>query len=190
MKLPPLPVIWLRVRLAVSRWPALGVGAGLLCLACIGALAWLIQARDLQARQLQLLRQMAALPAPLVTAPPPVSPSQNLALFYAALGERRYAGEQVKTLFDIATKTGLELRHGDYKAGYERNARLYTYQITLPVKGSYRAIWQFALSSLRAIPFASLDEINFKRDAIADANVEARLCLTLYLSDRPRGGQQ
>jgi hypothetical protein len=51
------------------------------------------------------------------------------------------------------------------------------------VKGSYAAIWQFAMAALRTIPFASLDEITFRRDAIGDATVDARLKLTLYLRD-------
>jgi hypothetical protein len=61
---------------------------------------------------------------------------------------------------------------------------VHTYQLNLPVKGSYAAIWQFALSALRAIPFASLDDISFRRDSIGDATVEARLRFTLYLSEQ------
>jgi hypothetical protein len=41
--------------------------------------------------------------------------------------------------------------------------------------------------ALRAIPFASLDDISFKRDAIGTANVEARLRLTLYLARAESG---
>jgi hypothetical protein len=62
---------------------------------------------------------------------------------------------------------------------------VHAYQVTLPVKGSYAAVWNFALDSLRAIPFASLDDISFKRDSIGDDKVAARLRLTLYLADQP-----
>ena len=89
----------------------------------------------------------------------------------------------VATLFGLAAKSGLVLRQGEYKQGYDRNAHVYTYQVNLPVKGSYQAIWQFAMAALRAIPFASLDDISFHREAIGDATVEARLRLTLYLRD-------
>jgi hypothetical protein len=115
--------------------------------------------------------------------PAPAQAPDNLAAFYGALGERGSAEQQVKTLFALATKSGLVLRQGEYKAGHDRNAHVYTYQVNLPVKGSYQAIWQFAMAALRAIPFASLDEITFHRDAIGDATVEARLRLTLYLRD-------
>jgi hypothetical protein len=80
------------------------------------------------------------------------------------------------------------LRQGEYKAAYDRDARIHTYQVSLPVKGSYRAVWQFAMLALRAIPFASLDELSFRRDAIGQADVEARLRLTLYLSGAAPGG--
>ena len=77
------------------------------------------------------------------------------------------------------------LSQGEYKSGYERNARVHTYQVNLPVKGSYAAIWQFALGALRAIPFAALDDISFRRDSIGDPTVEARVRITFYLSDAP-----
>jgi hypothetical protein len=189
MKLPPFPVLGLRVRLALSRWQPVAVGGALLLVAAGAALAWLVQEQQLLERERDLLHRMAALPPPPVKAPPP-SANENLAAFHAALGERRYAEQQVKTLFGLAEKTGLVLRQGEYKAGYDRNARVHTYQVNLPVTGSYRAIWQFALLALRTIPFASLDEISFRRDVIGDANVEARVRLTLYLGDTSAGGEQ
>jgi hypothetical protein len=183
-----LPQLWLRLRLAVSGWSPVAVGATLLCIAGIAALAWLVQARDVLERQQDLARRMAALPVNPVKAQPPATANENLVLFYKSLGERRYAEQQVKTLFGLAAKTGLALRQGEYKAGFDRNAGVHTYQVNLPVRGSYRAIWQFAMMALRAIPFASLDEISFKRDAIGQADVEARVRLTFYLSDpEPRG---
>ncbi len=90
-------------------------------------------------------------------------------------------------MFGIAAKSGLSLSRGEYKGAYDANGRMHTYQVTLPVKGSYRDVWQFALAALMAIPFASLDEISFKRENINDPAIEARVRLTLYLADRPGG---
>jgi hypothetical protein len=188
MKLLPLPVVWLRVRLALARWQPVAVIFAALVVGEIACLAWLVQANELLEREQDVARRMAVLPPPTVKAPPP-SANENLGAFYGALGERRYAEQQVKTLFGLAARSGLVLRQGEYKAGYDRNARVHTYQVTLPVTGSYRAIWQFALQALRAIPFASLDEMSFRRDAIGEASVEARLRLTLYLADAAPGAQ-
>ena len=179
---------WLRLQIALSAASPVALGALVLCIGAAVALAWLVPARallDEQAVVAQQVSSVAALPAAPVVLAPPATDEHHLALFYGTLGERRHTEQQVKALFALAAKSGLVLRQGEYKAAFERNARLHTYQVTMPVKGSYGAIWQFALGALRAIPFAALDEISFKRDAIGDAQVEARLRLTLYLSERP-----
>jgi hypothetical protein len=191
MKLPALPSLWLRLRLALAQVNPAVVCGVLLLSGGAAALAWLAQQDDVLQREQELARRMAALPAPPAVQSPRTgdNDNDNLAAFHAALGERRYAEQQVDTLFALAARTGLVLRQGEYKPGYDRNARVHTYQINLPVSGSYRAIWQFALLALRAIPFASLDDISFRRDAIGDAKVEARLRLTLYLAERGAGGR-
>jgi hypothetical protein len=178
----------LRLRLALSHLGPVAFGAGVLCLAGALALAWLLPQRGLQVQRSAVALSLAATPPSAVVAPPP-SPNANLALFYDALGERRYAEQQVKTLFALAAKTGLVLSQGEYKSGFEQNGRFHTYQVNLPVKGSYAAIWQFAMLALRAMPFASLDEISFRRDTVGEPAVEARLRLTLYLADPQAGAQ-
>ncbi|SDC85253.1 hypothetical protein SAMN05428966_102489 [Massilia sp. PDC64] len=179
----------LRLRIMMLRANPLVLAAGILVLVMAGALVWTLNAvwaleraqaaRDALAKQ---KAQVATAPEPTPVQAPAQAPD-NLAAFYGALGARGSAEQQVKTLFGLATKSGLVLRQGEYKPGYDRNARVYTYQVNLPVKGSYAAIWQFAMAALRTIPFASLDEITFHRDAIGDATVDARLKLTLYLRD-------
>lgn len=176
----------LRVRLALCRWSPVGIGAGVIVVAAFATGAWLAQATDLLERKQALTARLAALPKNESRTPPP-SADDNLAVFYRSLGERSHAERQLRILFALAGKAGLVLSKGEYREAFDSNARLYTYQLTLPVKGSYRAIRDFAMQSLRAIPFASLDDISFRRDAIGDANVEARLHFTLYLSERPAG---
>jgi len=180
-------VLVLRLRLGVTALGPVFCAACALIVLAGAALLWLAPQRALQAERQQVAMRLAALPATAAAHAAPLSANQNLTLFYATLGEQRYAEQQVKTLFGLAAKAGLSLSQGEYKSAYDRNARLHTYQVTLPVKGSYRDVWKFALLTLRAIPFASLEEIAFKRDSIGEAQVEARLRLTLYLADRPGG---
>ncbi|MES2152926.1 MAG: hypothetical protein V4508_24375 [Pseudomonadota bacterium] len=177
----------LRLRLAARVLGPLACGALLVCVLALVALGWLLPQRGVQAGRQAVALGLAALPA--APKPAPVSANENLALFYDTLGEKRYAEQQVKTLFGIAAKTGLTLNQGEYKAAFERSGRMHTYQVLLPVRGSYRAIWQFCLLSLGAIPFASLDELSFKRDSIGEPTVEARLRLTLYLADGAKSGE-
>ncbi|MCC2962444.1 hypothetical protein LK540_18615 [Massilia sp. IC2-278] len=175
----------LRLRLALRATSPVLLAALLLGASGIAALAWLVPAREALEAERELARRAAAAPPPAPRAEPVASADANLALFYASLGEKRVAERQVRTLFDIAAKTGLTLRQGEYKSGYDRNGKLHTYQINLPVQGSYGQVWRFALLALRAIPFASLDDISFKRDSIGQAQVDARLRLTLYMADAP-----
>lgn len=186
-----LYALLLRLRLSLA---ALGPVAGValpLCLAAALALAWLLPERALQNRRHAVaLNQALTPPAPPMPLLAPAGPDHNLELFYATLGERRYAEQQVKTLFALAAKTGLVLSQGEYNGAYEQNGRFYTYQVNLPVKGSYGAIWRFGMLALRAIPFASLDEISFRRDTIGQPAVEARVRLTFYLADPAPGALQ
>ena len=175
--------LWLR-----ARGPVACIGGALL-VAAVVALAWLL---PLASRQnAQRAQALAAALAPKPVAPVPVkaasiaSPDANLAAFNDVLGERRYVEQQVGTLFALAAKNGLSLSQGEYKSAVEKNGGFATYQVSLPVKGSYGAIWQFATAALGAIPFASLDDISFRRDSIGQAGVEARLRLTLYLKEAP-----
>jgi hypothetical protein len=177
---------WLRLRLALRVVHPAAIVAVVLCLAGIAALAWVVPARQQLEQEGAQARRAARLPPP--SAPLAVGGAfDNLALFRAALGRQADVEPQLATLFRIAAKTGLVLRQGEYKRGFERNAKLYTYQIDLPVKGSYAQVWQFALLALRAIPHAALDDISFKRDSIGETGVEARLRFTLYLIDAPGG---
>ena len=176
-------LVVLRLRLAVSGIGVVAGGAGVRGSAGALALAWLLPERALQEARGVVALSLAAMPPAAAAAPLAPGPNANLALFYDTLGERRHAEQQVKTLFALAAKSGLVLSQGDYKSGFEQNGRFHTYQVSLPVKGRYVAIWEFCMLALRAIPFASLDEISFRRATVGEPMVEARLRLTLYFAD-------
>jgi len=188
----------LRLRLALLRAGPVMLGVLAVLLVSAAALTWLVHALFQQQAERDALRARAmaasqAAKAPKAEASVPAAlsaaPIDNLDAFYAALGQRRNAEQQVRTLFDLAAKSGLVLSQGEYKSAWDRNARVHTYQVNLPVKGSYAAIWQFALAALRALPFAALDDVSFRRDSIGDPVVEARLRLTFYLADAAGGTQ-
>lgn len=174
-------VLRLRAQLLLRRAGAPACCAVALLVLGAGAWVWAWQQRAVAA-QLEA-RPLPLPPLAVAAAAPPATSSENLARFYAALGQQRHAEQQVKLLFDLAAKNGLVLAQGEYKSGYDKAGRIATYQVSLPLKGSYAAVWQFALQALRAMPFASLDELSFRREQIADPTLEARVRLTLYLSD-------
>jgi hypothetical protein len=178
----------LRLQLTLQRMSLLNMLAFILLLSGAGAwLIWLPHIRQQNTTiQTALTRVEQALRAPPTLAPvakeEPQSDVKNLDQFYDTLGEEEYVEQQVKLLFALAKKVGLTLQQGEYKASFERQGRFHKYQIVLPVKGSYGLIRQFSESVLKGIPFASLDELSFKRDHISNRVLEAKLRFTLYLT--------
>ena len=174
-----LASLMLRVRLAAMRLGVAGCVALALLLAGALALAWSLKARQ------QAYAPLPPAPPKLVQAAPPPTANENLAHFYATLGEKRHSEQQVKQLFDIAAKTGLALDQGDYKLSLDKASGVAAYQVTLPVKGAYSNVWQFSMQALSAMPFAALDDIAFRRETITEPVVEARVRFTLYLKEKP-----
>lgn len=180
---------FLQLRLHLARF---GLANGMVCLLwLLGISVWHCGYPQLQAHiwaqqsalsGIRKALRIADMPAP----PPPKSVSQErLEAFYDALGEANYVEEQVKTFLALAAKNNLKLNTAEYRMTVDRNGRFRTYQAILPVKGSYRAIRQFCEQTLLAIPFASLDEIGFRRDTIANTTLEAKLRFTLYVNETP-----
>jgi hypothetical protein len=179
----------LRLRVALARANRFSLAAAAALVLVTGGwcaaryAAWTLEQR---ARQLEI-EVARTLPADALGAPAaawsPVPEPDNLRAFYALLAPRQRAGREVALLFGLARKHGLSLRQGEYATVYDREAHLYSYQIRLPVRGGYDKIWAFVLDALRAMPFAALDDLSFRREAIGDATVEAKMRLTLYLAD-------
>ena len=178
-------MLMLRLRLLIERLgPGNLICLLLLALSILGWLLWLPHLRtERDATSLARAQAEKALQQPLPVVAPVVETRQtNLDNFYKTLGQQARVEEQVKTLFALAKKQGLALAQGEYKALPERNGKYLKYQIILPLKGSYSVIRQFGEQALLAIPFASLDEMTFKRDNISNRVLEAKLRFTLYLA--------
>lgn len=176
-----LSSLLLRLRLLLLAAGPVALAGALATLAGAAALAWLIPQGRAQAQLHADAMRAAAQPVAVVAAP--ATPDENMAVFQRTLGEKRYAEQQVRTLFGLAAKAGLNLQQGDYRSGYDQAARVHTYQVTLPVRGSYKAVWRFAMMALAAIPFASLDEVSLRREAVGEADIDARLRFTLYMRE-------
>lgn len=179
----------LRGRLALARpgWQDYAALALFLAgLAACAALPWLDArlavrraALDAFTAQTRTIAH-AAPPAPVLT------PAQtNLAAFRAVLGDAHQAEQTLKTLFAAAEGQLIPLDQADYKLSYDKAGRFYVYSARLPVAGSYLAIRYFTERFLLDVPFASLDDIGFKRRAVGDTTIEAKLHLTLYLDGPP-----
>ncbi|HEY5800532.1 MAG TPA: hypothetical protein VIT92_09945 [Burkholderiaceae bacterium] len=183
-----LRTVWFALALRIHRAGWVRCVLAAVCIASIAGGAFVHVRLQQQTQQLRTERLQAerALNAARAAAAQPktlllTDGAARLAQFYGALGEPRYAEQQVKTLFALAAKNNLVLARADYKFEPNKDGRYVAYQISLPVKGSYGAIRQFAEQVLLAVPFASLDQLQFQREGITSAALEARMRLTVYL---------
>jgi hypothetical protein len=162
------------------RWPGL---AGAALLAVAAGMAWFAvqPARErLHALDLQHADLSARTGGAREQAEPPTQRSQ-LADFYAFFPLTEAVPEMLGKIQRAAQRNDLMLAKGEYKFSEERDFRLATYQVTLPVSGGYAQVRGFVNDVLDAVPAAALEELTLKREASEDDALEARVRFTLYL---------
>lgn len=178
----------LRAELALRRQHPWSLAVLLLCLLALVGWLWLVpvwQAR-LGRLRTEAMQIDAMLLRPLPAAPAGEAPraQQNLDAFMASLGDARHTEQQVRTLFVIGRDLAMELPQGQYRLNCDESSAVCNYRVQLPVTGSYSQVRRFVEQSLQAIPFAALDEMSFKRESVAEGEIEGRLGLTLYVKAR------
>ena len=178
----------LRVELMLHRINPLLIATALMWLGTVIVWLWLVplwQSR-LHALNAESLEAQALLHRQAQPMPPPQAPldQQNFNAFMNNLGDARHAEQQLQTLFTIARDLELELPQGQYKLACDEAGELCSYRVQLPVTGSYTLVRTFMEQALQAIPFASLDELSFKRESVTDGEIEARLGITLFTRSR------
>ena len=160
-------------------WPcAIGV-------ACLALAAFAVrQGEALAARQQQLTAQLAAAArqSALPLAPATLdAEADSLAAFHAYLPAHDSIPEQLKTLLDVAQKSGVTLAKADYKPQEDGNAAFLRYQITLPVKAEYAQLQAFVVDALQELPTLTLDSVLFKREQIEAGEIDARIQFILLV---------
>lgn len=112
-------------------------------------------------------------------------PPSNLGSFQPTLGDIHQADQALKAIFAEADRQLLVLDEAEYRLAYDKAGGFYAYSVRLPVKGGYLALRIFCEQVLLTLPYASLDEISFKRRAAGETDLDARLHFTLYLAGPP-----
>lgn len=160
-------------------WPS-AIGIASLALA-----AFAMQQGDaLSVRQQQLTARLttAAKQAALPQAPVRLdSDADSLAAFHAYLPAHDTIPEQLKTLLEVAQKSGVTLVKADYKPQEDGNTSFLRYQISLPVKAEYAQLQSFIIDALQALPTLTLDTVQFKREQIEAGEIDARIQFVLLV---------
>ena len=179
--------IQLHIRLKMQHGSLMQIVGSCLFLGGLAAWGWGVpffkqQVSDVQHRTQQARAQLNQLPTAIAT--DALSPSeQRLKEFYANAGDPHYAEQQVATLIALAAKNNVNMAQTDYKWTENKQGNFRAYTVTIPIKGQYSMIRRFCDDVLSAIPFASLDEVSFKRAAISNQVVETRVRFTLFFTD-------
>jgi len=80
-------------------------------------------------------------------------------------------------------RDGSPIDQGEYKWELEKDSRTYRYQFSCRSRDPTAFSGSSARRPLLALPFASLDELSFKRESIGDDTNRQHLRFTFYLKD-------
>jgi hypothetical protein len=170
-------VAW-HTRLAVmSAKRYLGsIGLFLLCASIVLALI-LIGMVYLQSHLIQVEEAKPVLANPQVASQnlSAVSGSQELKLFQAYLLPHEDIPEVLRLLVGLAASEGLQLSKGEYKVVHDSRGGFVRYKMNLPLQGSAAKVEKFILSALAQHKTLALESVQFKRERIDAADVEARI---------------
>jgi hypothetical protein len=75
------------------------------------------------------------------------------------------------------------LASGEYRLAEEPALGLLRYEARYPVRGAWRDIFGLLAALLNQVPNLALDEVVFKRESRAAAEVEAQVRVSLYFVD-------
>lgn len=181
----------LQAQIMLARAGAVAWVAGLLMALGLAACWWLASQprRATEALDATLVsvqarlqaRAQAALRAPVVAQGDAANARAPLQAFQAVLGEPSATEAYVRLLFAAARRHEISLDQGEYRWQVDAIAQTERYQIRLPIKGSYAAVRGFCEQVLRDLPFAALDDLSLKRDAVADDTLTATVQFSLHL---------
>ncbi len=173
-----------RVNAGLRRLGGSGViGIGVL-LACAGfwvsALAPLVE--ELAAQHLALERLRARAPYQPVSAAG--GREAELRRFQSLFPAAAALTDELERLHRLARRAGLDLAQGEYRLE-RRAAGLWSYRVTLPVRGSYPQLRDFVGAVLKDMPVASIDALRFERKKALERQLDAEIRLTIHV--RPAG---
>lgn len=110
-----------------------------------------------------------------------LSLEEQLAEYYRKFPAEESSPQWLEKLMGLAANNGLSLNDGEYKVTRDNVGKLVRYQMTLRVKGEFPQIRKFLTDLPSVLPVVALETVQFERQKVADAIVEAKIKLVLYL---------
>lgn len=150
-----------------------GLGVLAFCAAFYGAT--LLPAQAQLARLQTLAARQQAAQAQQSSAAAAGTQAQQLAQFYAFCSEAGSLPDRLEDLYDAAHEQGILLPKADYRMSDTGVRNLARYQLTLAVQASYVQIRKFVAQALQQDPALVLDGVQFEREKVGDAWVNAKI---------------
>lgn len=111
----------------------------------------------------------------------PTMPSEELDEFYRHFQSEKSFPHWMGKLVEVADKNGLSLNHGEYVVTQDKVGHLRRFKITLPVQCNYQQIRKFLSAMNTEIPNVALENVQFERKDILDADLQVKIRLILYM---------
>jgi hypothetical protein len=134
--------------------------------------------------RLEIVKAREQRAAPAADAGAPTTPSDRLAAFYGFFPRPADLPDLLEKVFAAAKGSGLQLEHGEYRVLRDNAGALTQFQLTLPVRGTYPQIRKFVDGAMAEVSTLSLDSIQFERQKVGDAQVDAKIKLAVYLGTK------
>jgi len=109
------------------------------------------------------------------------APAGQIEEFDAYFPVENTAPDTLELMMQDAAKVGLVPKQAEYRVIKTNPGEVLSYQLTLPLKGTYPQLVDFISNILPKVNNVSLDNIVFQRQKIGDAQPDSTLMLTLYL---------
>lgn len=116
----------------------------------------------------------------VVAAPAGLGPAEELAKFYGFFPSDQSVPDALRTIYHLGMAQNLQLEQAEYRVTLEGQSRLYRYDISFPVTGTYPEIRRFLRSVSAAVPAAALDKVTFEHRTGKRDLVQAKVSLLLF----------
>lgn len=165
-------------RLLILRDELGGAGMASIVLFACALLFLLFSLRPLEARNARLEAELAQSQS-RNTGVSAATPAARLAAFYRFFETEKQTTDWLADLHAAAQSAGIQMRSASYQF-HDTGTPLERYEISLPITGSYAQIRAFLESALAQIPVLAIDQVNFRRNAATDAQIQAEVRLSLH----------
>ena len=114
-----------------------------------------------------------------------LTPTQQVDAFYDEFPAPAEVPDILASVYQIAATKKLELDLGEYALTRQPGARLDRLRITLPVKGSYTQLRQFATDALYEHSALSLESLSVRREKVSEDQANGRIVFLLFVEHAP-----